>query len=96
MNSNNIICSAQVAHTAMEDKTRGRVRLSFSYSMEKQIFSVYVDKADRLVPDSTKGYCDPYVKWCVGGEGGRGREGREREKENKREGGGREKLYNII
>ena len=29
------------------------------------MFSVYVHKADRLVPESTKGHCDPYVKWCV-------------------------------
>ena len=55
----------QVAQTALEDKTRGRVRLSFSYSTEKELFSVCVHKADRLVPDSTKGHCDPYVKWCV-------------------------------
>ena len=31
--------------------------------MEKKTFSVYVHKADHLVPESNKGVCDPYVKW---------------------------------
>lgn len=60
--STDIDCS-QVAPTASEDKTRGRIRLTFSYSMEKKTFSVYVHKADHLVPESNKGVCDPYVKW---------------------------------
>ena len=58
-----ILSRTQVVPTTLEDRTRGRVQLSFSYSLDQEMLSVYVHKADNLVPESTKGQCDPYVKW---------------------------------
>lgn len=49
----------------LDDNERGKIRLTTSYNTEKQLFVVSVSKATNLLPFSSKGVCDSYVKWYV-------------------------------